>query len=203
MRYWKSFVESFEGMTNQQIITACKEKGLTRLSSNDKWQSRTVFALNDHWVIKVSNSIVGRMQTLNEIELADYLDSVPHMKKYFCAVHPISTDNGGRFVIMRRVDDYRTKEIKRIEKLAVQQAITHDTTGVLKAVHEVDKYMGKMNLQDLGARSFNCGTDNKGRIRVLDFGGCRQVMNAYLIARRERGEPNQREAERVLLKTEF
>lgn len=210
MRNWKTFISSLDGMTNLQIIDACRAAGLEQVSKEAKYQSRIVFALNNKWVLKVSVSMVGMMQTNNELMMADYLDSVPNHKRHFAKVHSYSYDSGGRFIIMQRLNTSAPalKLCKQVAKNAWSHRADDDRTGLVKVVLKLDQYLGLQNINDLRSDGLrNYGVDDKGRVRVLDFGASMRVYGVYakaIKARRENPRTRQElKAEQDVLASEF
>lgn len=173
MRYWKKFVASLasSNMTNLELIKACEDAGLECLHKVNKYSSRQVFALNDKYVIKICRSYAGSMQNWNEINLSQYMNRT--QKKYFAKVHELTDDVYGRFIVMERLT---------VNNRSIARKIYSDNLNAMrKVITETDKAMCLKNISDFAAR--NCGTDLKGNIKMLDFGGCMKVYELYHAAR--------------------
>ncbi|UYE98437.1 hypothetical protein XbC2_8 [Xanthomonas phage XbC2] len=180
MRYWKNFVNSLHNRTNDEIISMCKSAGLQQLGKVNKWSSRIVFAINDNWVIKICLSEIGVEQNECEYRLWDSLSiGCEHYKKYFAKLYPEMCDTVEyRFIVMQRLTN--STETKK-GLIAAAKRYSPNTKKFRNAIKDIDLHSDLCNEGDIKAS--NLGKDKNGKIKLLDYGCSRKVVNAFYRAR--------------------
>lgn len=177
MRYWKAFVNSLRDLTNDEIIKKCNDAGLKQLHKVQRNSSRIVFALNDKWVIKITLSKAGIMQTQNEFRLWDCLYYHPQYKKYFAKLYPEYCDNmNDRFNVMERL----TNSSESRKGLTINLKNSPRLNRMLNALTELDSFNNFCNAGDF--RTANIGMSSTGKVKMLDYGCCNRVSAAYAAA---------------------
>lgn len=180
IRNWRKVVKSFEGMSNRQIIAYLKKNNFKPMHKVYKWSNREVFALNDHYVIKVARSNLGVYQNQTEINTFDCVQMYePKYLKYLVPVMLQESDTVNHiFVVMKMA---RKPENKLERKELYGRAIDGKDGKFHKAIEYIDSFMDTENAKDL--KHNNLGI-YKGTTRVLDYGCGREVGKEFNLYRR-------------------
>lgn len=175
VRNWRKVVKSFEGMSNRQIIAYLKKNNFKPMHRVYKWSNREVFALNDHYVIKVARSKLGVYQNQTEANIFDCVKQYePKYLKYFVPVMLEESDTYNNiFVVMKRA----RKAENKAERIQLKgRALDGKDQEFHKAMEYIDNFMDCENAKDL--KPNNLGI-YKGTVRVLDYGCGREVGKEF------------------------
>ncbi|WEM33081.1 hypothetical protein EJP02_020 [Escherichia phage EJP2] len=188
MRFYNKFLRSLDGLTNDQMIQACKDAGLEMVG---RGSSRVVYAINDKLVIKIALNSVGITQNKNETKIHFCIkNEFIGLSKYFARVYPNLADRKDITLVMERVETKFKGRIKYSTALTVvrfsparakvcdihKAALKH-----LQAVSTLDEYMNTCNATDLHAK--NIGINDKGQVKILDYGFSPVLRNKYFHGR--------------------
>lgn len=175
VRNWRKLVKSFKEMSNREIIKYLKDNNFKQMHNVSAASSRVVFALNDHYVIKVARSHMGVYQNLTEINVYEGVQRCePKYLKYLVPVMLKETDTDHHiFVIMKMAKKPKTKlERKQLNS----RALCGSDEQFHEAIKYIDNFMDTDNANDL--INNNLGF-YKGTARVLDYGCGKEVSKEF------------------------
>lgn len=182
VRNWRKVVQSFKEMNNRQIIQYLKKNNFRPMHRVYKWSNREVFALNDHYVIKVARSKLGAYQNQTEVNTFDAVKSYePKYLKYFVPVMLRESDTDNNIFVVMKMAHKPENKSERIELNS--RAEGGNDNRFHKAMEYIDAFMDTENAKDL--KHNNLGIYN-GTARVLDYGCGREVGKEFKLYRLNR-----------------
>lgn len=169
IRYWRKFIERLEDMTNVQAIELCDSLGLRRLS-NDSFtrQSRSVYALNDHYVLKIARNKVGAEQNQHEIDVYNLAEI--KNRKYFAKL--VLDVSSYRFVVMEKVTTFK-EDGRGLFSISKTSSFEFHRNHAERIVSNY--FYDLYKTANVGKR--------RGQVVALDYGFSKQAADMYRASR--------------------